>query len=82
MNEVEWLGNNQLSLDIWHKKYQINNESFEEWLDRVSGGNSYVKQLIRIRSSCLEEGFLQVEELLTERLLTVIVMLLLLLMII
>ena len=79
MNEVEWLGNNQLSLDIWHKKYQINNESFEEWLDRVSGGNSYVRQ---IRSSCLEEGFLQVEELLTERLLTVIVMLLLLLMII
>lgn len=47
MNEVEWLGNNQLSLDIWHKKYQINNESFEEWLDRVSGGNSYVKQLIK-----------------------------------
>lgn len=47
MNEVEWLGNNQLSLDIWHKKYQINNESFEEWLDRVSGGNSYVRQLIK-----------------------------------
>lgn len=47
MNEVEWLRNNQLSLDIWHKKYQINNESFEEWLDRVSGGNSYVRQLIK-----------------------------------
>lgn len=47
MNEVEWLGNNQLSLDIWHKKYQINNESFEEWLDRVSGENSYVRQLIK-----------------------------------
>lgn len=47
MNEVEWLGNNQLSLDIWHKKYQINNENFEEWLDRVSGGNSYVRQLIK-----------------------------------
>ena len=47
MNEVEWLGSNQLSLDIWHKKYQINNESFEEWLDRVSGGNSYVRQLIK-----------------------------------
>lgn len=47
MTEKEWLGNNQLSLDIWHKKYQINNESFEEWLDRVSGGNSYVRQLIK-----------------------------------
>lgn len=47
MTEQEWLGNNQLSLDIWHKKYQINNESFEEWLDRVSGGNTYVRQLIK-----------------------------------
>ena len=47
MTEQEWLGNNQLSLDIWHKKYQVNNESFEEWLDRVSGGNSYVRQLIK-----------------------------------
>lgn len=47
MTEQEWLGNNQLSLDIWHKKYQINGESFEEWLDRVSGKNTYVKKLIR-----------------------------------
>lgn len=47
MTEQEWLGSNQLSLDIWHKKYQINNESFEEWLDRVSGGNTYVRQLIK-----------------------------------
>lgn len=47
MTEQEWLGGNQLSLDIWHKKYQINNESFDEWLDRVSGGNTYVRQLIK-----------------------------------
>lgn len=47
MTEKEWLGDNQLSLDIWYKKYQINNENFEEWLDRVSGGNSYVRQLIK-----------------------------------
>ncbi len=47
MTEQEWLGNNQLSLDIWHKKYQINNESFEEWLDRVSGGDSAVRTLIK-----------------------------------
>lgn len=47
MNEVEWLGNNQLSLDIFNKKYRINNESFEEWLNRASGGSTAVKQLIR-----------------------------------
>lgn len=47
MTEQEWLGNNQLSLDIWHKKYQIEGESFENWLDRISGGNDKVKTLIR-----------------------------------
>ena len=47
MTEQEWLGDNQLSLDIWHKKYQVNGESFEGWLDRVSGSNDYVKGLIR-----------------------------------
>lgn len=47
MTEKEWLSDNQLSLDIWHKKYQVNNESFEEWLDRVSGGDSAVRTLIK-----------------------------------
>lgn len=47
MTEQEWLNNNQLSLDIWHNKYQFRNESFEEWLDRVSGNNSEIKKLIR-----------------------------------
>lgn len=43
----EWLGeDNQIGLDIWHKKYQHNNESFDEWLDRVSGGNAPLRQLI------------------------------------
>lgn len=46
MTEQEYLNNNQLSLDIWHKKYQINNESFEEWLNRVSGNNQHIKKLI------------------------------------
>lgn len=46
MTEQEWLGNNQLSLDIFNKKYRINNESFEEWLNRVSGGDSYIEHLI------------------------------------
>ena len=34
MTEQEWLNNNQLSLDIWNKKYRYKNESFEDdfWL--------------------------------------------------
>lgn len=47
MNVEQWLGeDNQLGIDIWHRKYQNNNETFEEWLDRVSGGNKDVRQLI------------------------------------
>ena len=49
MNEIEWLGNNQLSLDIWNKKYRVDNETFEQWLDRVSGGTEEVKELIRAK---------------------------------
>lgn len=48
MTVQEWLGNdNKLGIDIWEKKYRHNNESFEEWLDRISGGNSDVRQLIK-----------------------------------
>lgn len=47
MTEQEWLNNNQLSLDIWNKKYRYKNESFEEWVDRVSGHNSEIKRLIK-----------------------------------
>lgn len=43
----EWLNENQLSYDIWSKKYRFNNESFEQWLERVSGGNPKIKELIR-----------------------------------
>lgn len=43
----EWLGKeNQLGIDIWKKKYQRNGESFEDWLDRVSGGDADVAGLI------------------------------------
>ena len=42
----QWLNNNQLSYDIWDKKYRYNNESFEEWLNRVSGGDVEIKRLI------------------------------------
>lgn len=42
----EWL-NTGLGIDIWKKKYQYNNETFEGWLDRVSNGNDNVRQLIK-----------------------------------
>lgn len=43
----EWLGKNQLSYDIWQKKYRYNNENFTEWLDRISGNDEELKQLIK-----------------------------------
>lgn len=47
MNVQEWLGiDNSLGIDIWHRKYQQNDESFDEWLDRISGGNKKIKKLI------------------------------------
>lgn len=47
MTVEQWLGkDNQLGIDIWHRKYQKNDETFDEWLDRVSGGNKEVKELI------------------------------------
>lgn len=43
----EWLGkDNTLGIDIWHRKYQKNNETFDDWLDRVSNHNEEVKRLI------------------------------------
>ena len=49
----EWLGeDNQLGIDIWKKKYQYGKESFDEWIERVSGGNREVAKLI------LEKRFL------------------------
>ena len=47
MTEREWLNDNKLSLDIWSNKYRFEDETFEAWLDRVSGGNNDVKRLIR-----------------------------------
>ena len=43
----EWLGkDNQLGVDIFNKKYRYENESFPEWLERVSGGDKDVAELI------------------------------------
>lgn len=53
MTVQEWLGeHNELGINIWEKKYRNNNETFDEWLDRVSGGAQDVRQLI------LEKKFL------------------------
>ena len=50
MTVQDWLGiDNKLGIDIWEKKYRYNNETFEEWLDRVSGGNEELRQLIKER---------------------------------
>ena len=47
MTVKDWLGeDNQLAQDIWRRKYQQNNESFEEWLDRVSAGDNELRKLI------------------------------------
>lgn len=47
MTVQEWLGaDNQLGIDIWKKKYQRNNETFEDWIKRVSGDNHDVEDLI------------------------------------
>lgn len=47
MRLEQWLGeDNKLGMDIWTKKYQQNGESFDDWLDRVSGGDENVKELI------------------------------------
>ena len=48
MTVQNWLGtDNKLGIDIWERKYTCNNESFNEWLDRISAGNEDVKELIR-----------------------------------
>lgn len=47
MTVEEWLGaNNKLGQDIWRGKYQQDSETFDEWLDRASGGNQDVRKLI------------------------------------
>jgi ribonucleoside-diphosphate reductase alpha chain len=48
MTVQEWLGTeNQLGQDIWERKYKYENETFDEWINRVSGGNSEIANLIK-----------------------------------
>ena len=43
-----WLGkDNQIGVDIWERKYRYDHENLEQWLDRVSGDNKEVRQLIK-----------------------------------
>jgi len=47
MEVKDWLGeDNKLGQDIWKKKYCYENESFGAWLERISGSNTEIKQLI------------------------------------
>ena len=44
---AKWLGMEEgLPIDIWNKKYKFGDETFEEWLDRVSGGDQAIRKLI------------------------------------
>lgn len=48
MTVQEWLGHdNQLGVDIWERKYRYENESFDEWITRVSGKNIAIAELIK-----------------------------------
>jgi len=48
MTVQEWLGkDNQLGQDIWERKYRYENESFDEWIARVSGNNVSIAELIK-----------------------------------
>lgn len=47
MNAEQWLGTeNKLGQDIWNKKYKNDEETFAQWLNRISGGSQYVKDMI------------------------------------
>lgn len=39
----------ELQKSIWTNKYQYNNESFDDWIERVSGNNPKIAKLIRER---------------------------------
>lgn len=51
MEMKEWI-NGELAQTIWEKKYRFEDETFDEWLDRVSDGNE------DIRKAILEKKFL------------------------
>ena len=53
MTVRDWLGvDNELGVQIWERKYRNGEESFDEWVTRVSAGNTEIKRMI------LEKKFL------------------------
>ena len=52
MDVREWLGeDNKIGIDIWEHKYRYDNETFDQWLFRITDGNDKYKQLILIKES-------------------------------
>lgn len=50
MRVEDWLGKeNQIGVNIWNKKYRHDDESFEQWVSRVSGGDEKLGKLIKER---------------------------------
>lgn len=50
MNIQDYVGEDYtLGIDIWNKKYRFQEESFEEYLDRITNGNEEVKERIKQR---------------------------------
>lgn len=50
MTVEEWLGkDNEIGIDIWERKYRFNNESFDEFVERLSNGNKTLERLIKER---------------------------------
>lgn len=39
----------ELQKSIWKNKYQYNDESFSQWIERISGGNPKIAKLVRER---------------------------------
>lgn len=49
-----WLNNLELGYSIWNNKYRFReDETFDKWVERVSGGNKEYGQLIRERKALL-----------------------------
>lgn len=46
MTIQEWVNNQDLPVTIWEKKYRNGDETFDQWLDRISNGDANVRQLI------------------------------------
>lgn len=38
-----------LAKEIWNRKYRVNNETYNDWLNRVTNGNTYIQKLIQLK---------------------------------